>query len=91
MGDEWIIQDEDDFYLNCESAKSIMEHAEAEQKISDCRWFFKECHANWKAMVFTAIFCSYKTPDYANHILSVKANKSDDGRWEIRTLKKITK
>jgi hypothetical protein len=90
-GDTWFIQDEDEFYSHCEPAKSIKEHAKAEEKISDCLWFFKECYADWKAMTFTAIFCSYKTPDYANYILSIQANKDDAGRWEIKTMKKKTK
>ena len=79
---------EDDFLNECRAASSILEYVEKNEADGDVRWFFEECWADWSAPRFTAVFKSYCTPDYQDHLLSVEATQAEDGGWSIRTVKR---
>lgn len=83
------ITSEEDFLNECAPAPDIRRHVEALEAATPNRWFFEKCWADWHTPKFTAIFRSYRLPEYKDYILSVEASRSVDGQWAVRTIKQV--
>ena len=88
-GAMWRIENEDDLFENSDAAKHLIEYAEKEGENDGLRWFFQEGYIDYAEQTVTAIFKSYSTPEYKNHLLSLTARKNKAGECECKIQKKI--
>lgn len=83
------ISSEEDFLNHCPAASRILDFVEKRESGESVRWFFHECWADYAEQRFTALFNSYKTPEYEGYLLSVMASKTDERTWSIRRVKRV--
>lgn len=88
-GDEFRIESEDEFSLECAYARAVLDRAEEEGRGDQLQWFFQEAYVNFKASTATAIFGSYNLPEYKGFGLSVSVSKQPDDSWKCAVIKKI--
>lgn len=83
-----LLKTEEEFLDSCPCAYKILNFVDA-IKDTDVRWFFDSCYFTRLDKRYTAIFKSYALDEYRDYVLSIEANKSGEGGYDLRIIKKV--